>query len=174
MMARFRSATRDYDWFDWIQKVVNLYNNQYHRTIQCTPMEAWNGTKEPQQDIKTIDPKLELGDLVRTYIQKELFGKGDAQTFSESVYRVTKKDKNRFILEDIETGKQLKRPYKPRELTTANNFEKTDITPKQIKQQIEQNEEVEEDRRRKRRAKEDRDISNITEQRTRGKRVRVY
>jgi len=174
MMRRYRSATRDYAWNQWIQKIIDLYNNSYHRTIKCTPMEAWNGTKKPEQEVNFVIPDFQTGDLVRTNIQKEIFNKGDAQTFSKDVYRVVKRNKQRFVLENIETGYELKRPYKPRELTKANNFEKVEPTQEQKKQKEEQQQEIEADKRRKRRQRENRDDSNIIEKRTRGKRVNVY
>lgn len=174
MMQRFRTATRDYDWYKWVQKIVELYNNSYHRTIKCTPMEAWNEEKIPENETKYIFPNFETGDLVRTYIQKELFGKGDAETFSKDVYQIKDKKGQRFLLENKETGEDLKRPYKTRELIKANNFEKPEATRQQIIEQQEQIKEIEEERRRKRRALEDRNISNIIDQRTRGKRVPVY
>ena len=106
-------------------------------------------------------------------IQKRIFDKGDAQTFSSDVYKILKKEKNRYILENIQTGETLKRPYQQRELSNANNFER--IVPHQRQKQ---NREQEDEEKRKRKAekqlrREEQKAENIIEDRTRGHRVRA-
>lgn len=158
MLARYRSATLNNDWYKWIDDIVQTYNNSIHRTIGCAPMEAWNGTKVPDQVVKTIKRKFKEGDLVRIALEKELFRKGDAQTFSKEIYKIIGFDKQRYVLETNDTNERLKRPYKERELTNANNFEKTTETEPEIEPEIDTE---------RRLRREGLDTANILETRTR-------
>ena len=173
MMQRYRQATGNRQWYEWIDSIVDLYNKQYHRTIHCSPYEAWDGTAQPSQEINKVESKFRVNDQVRTMIQKRIFDKGDAQTFSSDVYKILKREKNRYILENIQTGETLKRPYQQRELSNANNFEK--MVPQQRQKQ---NREEESDERKQRKQqkllrREEQKAENIVEDRTRGRRVRA-
>jgi hypothetical protein len=81
--------------------------------------------------------------------------------------------KNRYILENIQTGETLKRPYQQRELSNANNFER--MVPQQRQRQNREQEDEEKKKRKaeKRRQREGRDNENIIEDRTRGHRVKA-
>src|SRR5271156_1416563 len=89
-------------WVQLLPKLLNDYNNSYHRTIKATPTFA--SRKENEQDIRTninktiqdkqdrtyyAPPKFHVGDLVRIYKYKIHFEKGYETNFTKEVFRVT-------------------------------------------------------------------------------------
>src|SRR5271156_6041382 len=89
-------------WVQLLPKLLNDYNNSYHRTIKATPTFA--SRKENEQDIRTninktiqdkqdrtyyAPPKFHVGDLVRIYKYKIHFEKGYETNFTKEVFRIT-------------------------------------------------------------------------------------
>src|SRR5271156_430422 len=89
-------------WVELLPKLLNDYNNSYHRTIKATPTFA--SRKENEQDIRTninktiqdkqdrtyyAPPKFHVGDLVRIYKYKIHFEKGYETNFTKEVFRIT-------------------------------------------------------------------------------------
>ena len=124
-ISKYIRATKKKDWVNWLDNVVDAYNNTIHSTTGQTPNDLFDNKASSKQEPKFIENKLNVGDYVRIITKKKGFGaKGDQQTFSDEIYQIVRADeerKNRWVLENIETKKEAKRPYLERDLSLVNN-----------------------------------------------------
>ena len=64
-------------YFDFLDDIVDKYNNKYHRTIKMTPTDAKsNSYAEYNVDSNEKNPKFQVGDHIRIPIYKKRFAKG--------------------------------------------------------------------------------------------------
>lgn len=109
------------DWQKDLQIVIRQYNNARHSTTKAKPIDVWEGRAKNMQDIIVVDSKFKIGDLVRVLLKLKTFTKGDAQGYSDEVYRISRRDperRNRWMIEDIDTGEEKPRGY------TENSLQK--------------------------------------------------
>jgi L-rhamnose mutarotase len=84
-------------WVDMLPSLVDTYNNKYHRTIKTTPIEASKKKNEDDvmmtinevKQIKPIQPKCKVGDLVRVSKIKKTFEKGYINNWTREVFKVS-------------------------------------------------------------------------------------
>ena len=63
-------------YIDQLDHTVNKYNNTYHSTIKMKPIDVKSNTYiESSKEINEKDPKLKIGNTVRTSIYKDAFAK---------------------------------------------------------------------------------------------------
>lgn len=96
-MWKYFTANNTYKYLDILQPLVNKYNNTYHRSIKCTPIEA----TQPQNELKVFQalyddtpllkktPKFRLGDKVRIVKKKKTFEKGYTPNWTEEIFTIT-------------------------------------------------------------------------------------
>ena len=78
-----------------MQTITKQYNNRIHSSIKLTPKQASLKKNEGYvyknllDKRKTIKPKFEIGDLVRTADLKRTFSKGDTTNWSYKLYKIT-------------------------------------------------------------------------------------
>ena len=83
------------DWLSELSSVVNKYNNTIHNGIKMTPVQACKKVNERkvysnlQDKRKKLNPKIKLGQLVRTADIKRVFSKGDSTNYSYKLYTIT-------------------------------------------------------------------------------------
>ena len=109
------------DWNNYLKEIVENYNNTYHSTVRGKPKDIWKGKDSNKQDIIILKPEFKVGDLVRYSIPKKTFSKGDAETYSDILYKIVKRDderKNRWVLLNTKTNKELSKSYLDRDLIT--------------------------------------------------------
>ena len=109
------------NWNNYLKEIVENYNNTYHSTVRGKPKNIWKGKDSNKQDIIILKPELKVGDLVRYSIPKKTFSKGDVETYSDILYKIVKKDderKNRWVLLNTKTNKELSKSYLDRDLIT--------------------------------------------------------
>jgi len=107
------------DWNNYLKEVVDNYNNTYHSTVRGKPKDIWKGKDSNKQDIIIQQPEFKIGDLVRYSIPKKVFDKGDVETFSNILYKIVDRDKerkNRWILINTKTNAILSKSYLDRDL----------------------------------------------------------
>lgn len=107
------------DWYKYLGDVVDTYNNTYHSTIRAIPKKVWKKKDENKQDIVIQQPELKVGDLVRYVMPRKQFSKGDVETYSSNLYKIVEKDKNRrnrWIIMNTKTNKNLSKSYLDRDL----------------------------------------------------------
>ena len=68
------------------------------------------------QTVRRLKETLKVGDLVRIKHSVEVFDKGDVETYSRDVYRIIRKSKNIYKLEDIADGVEITGLFKDYEL----------------------------------------------------------
>jgi hypothetical protein len=123
LLQKWRTATGKYDWYKVLPKFINNYNNSYHRTIDGIPADIFNLKDVNKQHLVILEPSFNIGDQVRIKRKKKIFDKGDLLTYSEQVYTIIAKVKNRYRLKDNSDGRQLVLLYKPYELIPANQIQ---------------------------------------------------
>ena len=85
----------DAKWIDLVPTITKQYNNRIHSSIKLTPKQASLKKNEGYvyknllDKRKTIKPKYEIGDLVRTADLKRTFSKGDTTNWSYKLYKIT-------------------------------------------------------------------------------------
>ena len=78
--------------YNIIDKLVNKYNNKYHRTIEMTPVEASKKINESKvKQIYNFEKrnkiaKFKIGDHVRISLNKNIFEKSDETNWTEEIF----------------------------------------------------------------------------------------
>ena len=81
-------------YIDKLDDIVNEYNNTYHRTIKMKSVDIKENTYiDFKKELNDKDPKLKVGDYVRTSIYKNIFAKRYMPNWCEEVF-VIKNVKN--------------------------------------------------------------------------------
>lgn len=85
-------------WTSVLPKILEAYNNSWHRTIHAKPIDVFQGKAPNRQVIMEVPTSFKIGDRVRYRLEKPTFRKGDRITFSRAVYRITGIRGKRFEL----------------------------------------------------------------------------
>ena len=115
LLKKYRLLYKNYNWPTYIDDLIDIYNNTYHKTIEDTPYNIWNNLNYNQQTIIQKPVEYKVGDMVRIVKVKELFGKADEIIHSKDIYKVMKVNKNNITLDNGYS-------YKPYELIKANDI----------------------------------------------------
>ena len=77
-----------------LDKIVNEYNNKYHKTIKMKPIDVKDNTSiNNNKEVNDKDLKFKVGDHVRISKYKNIFAKGYTPNWSEEIF-VIKEIKN--------------------------------------------------------------------------------
>ena len=85
----------DAKWIDVLPVITKQYNNKVHSSTKLTPLQASLKKNEGYVYKKLLDkrkklePKYEIGDLVRTADIKKMFSKSDTTNWSYKLYKIT-------------------------------------------------------------------------------------
>jgi hypothetical protein len=104
-----------YKWYKELDKIVDNYNHQYHKTIKATPFDIFNQRAINKQNITKITPVHKIGDTVRIRLVKNVFDKGDRLKYTEKAYKIKEQRGEKYILEHAGD-----KAYKPYELMKTN------------------------------------------------------
>jgi len=85
-------------WYKVLPKIIEAYNNSWHRMIYAKPVDVFRGRDFNRQVIMEVDTTFGLGDRVRYRLAKPVFRKGDRIAFSRAVYVITGKRGKRYEL----------------------------------------------------------------------------
>ena len=78
-------------YIDKLDDIVNEYNNTYHRTIKMKSVDVKENTYiDFKKELNDKDPKLKVGDYVRTSIYKNIFAKRYMPNWCEEVFVIKK------------------------------------------------------------------------------------
>ena len=83
------------DWLSELPSVIKKYNKTIHSSIKMTPLQASKKKNEKlvysnlQEKRRKLNPKIKLGQLVRTADIKKVFSKGDSTNYSYILYIIT-------------------------------------------------------------------------------------
>ena len=74
-------------YIDKLDDIVNKYYITYHRTMKMKPADVKSSTFiGSSKEINNKDPKLKIGDIVRTWKYKNIFAKVYTANWSEEVF----------------------------------------------------------------------------------------
>ena len=115
-------------WIKDLNKLVEEYNNSYHRTIKMKPID---GSKKSNENIvrknynfEIIDkkPKFKIGDKVRISLLKNTFEKGYTSNWSEQIYiiyDIKSSNVHYYYLKDL-NGNKIDGMFYEQELLKTN------------------------------------------------------
>ena len=131
MIEKYRSVVSKQTSFpEMLDKVINTYNNQPHRTIKSTPNEMFNDVSKQnfnnQKDKEFNKNELKknnisIGAEARILESKGKLEKG-SQKYSMDLYKLVEREGNRFIVQDSE-GDKLRRKLKPSEIQVVKKID---------------------------------------------------
>ena len=131
MIEKYRSVVSKQTSFpEMLDKVINTYNNQPHRTIKSTPNEMFNDVSKQnfnnQKDKEFNKNELKknnisIGAEARILESKGKLEKG-SQKYSMDLYKLVEREGNRFIVQDSE-GDKLRRKLKPSEIQVVKQVD---------------------------------------------------
>jgi len=98
-MWRMFSYHNNKHWVEYLQDLIDSYNNTWHRSIKMKPIEVNNGTEEQvyenlyghkrgEHSDSFINVKFRVGDVVRFPEYKYLFDKGYTRNYTEPLYEI--------------------------------------------------------------------------------------
>ena len=114
LINKYRLATGKYNWYAWLNDIVDNYNTTYHRTIKTTPMKIKEGSDKNHQTIIVVTHDFKIGDKVRHSKHKNIFSKSDELLWTDTVYTVSEINKNKIYISN--DNNQLNRYFKTYEL----------------------------------------------------------
>jgi len=137
-LTRLWSINGNYNWIDFIQEVVEGYNNTKHLSIGMTPVEAQNPANR-EKVIRNLyptviylpkAPKFKKGDHVRISIERGLFAKKSViDPWSREIFVVSEVVPSRpytYRLQDL-NGENIKGGFYTQELQLVTKPEKFGI-----------------------------------------------
>ena len=113
-------------YFDFLNDIVDEYNNTHHKTIKMKPIDVKSDSfTEYNKESNKKDPKLKVGDYVRISKNKNIFAKGYAPNWSEEIF-IVKKIKNTspwtYLISDLD-GEGIVGSFYEKELQKTNQKE---------------------------------------------------
>ena len=97
------ARNNNFVWYPEIANVASFYNNRFHSGINAKPVDVWRGKDIPNVEEDGFVNDLNLGDSVRVLLKRTIFTKQTAvPQYSKNVYRVEKRDGNKYRLEGRE------------------------------------------------------------------------
>ena len=110
ILFRYFSHTRKKRWYPILSKIARIYNNNFHRVIKCTPLQAWRGDKsrayvwnnsymrlKTKRHVKTKNKntimsyprfKYKLTDVVKVVQEKTRFSRATDEIYSRENFRI--------------------------------------------------------------------------------------
>ena len=112
-MLKYFIAENTVKWIDGLEKIIDNYNNTYHRGIRIAPNEAdafieadiVAEAKQKTIKIKANEIAYNIGDKIRVLSKKDVFEKASA-TYSPEVFTIEKVNKNSVRLSNGKTVKK--------------------------------------------------------------------
>ena len=107
VINRYMTMYKTTKYIDVLQKIINNYNNTYHRTIKCTPNEAYKNkdkilknTMKQWNEAKLTETKFQNGDTVRYVINKAAFAKGSLGKYSKTLHKIIEHSEHTYTLDN--------------------------------------------------------------------------
>lgn len=98
LMYRYFTANKTKRWLEVLPKLMENYNNSYHRSIKMTPVEAskaenesavWESLYGSLFPLKKTKPTFQVGDTVRIFKHRGKFKRGYTANFTNEWFRVS-------------------------------------------------------------------------------------
>lgn len=122
-----RSTT---SYYQYLPAILENYNNTWHRTIKCTPIEASKPENENEifnriynVQLPLLKPKYKVGDQVRIVIRATTFTRGYQPSFSPELYKIYRINRKFPILYELKNydGEIIKQRFYEPEIVKAKH-----------------------------------------------------
>ena len=101
MILRYIVAN-DKPYIDDLDKLIDNYNNTYHRTLKNKPVDVWEGKEINEQERIYLGNDFSIGDKVRHLVKRKTFDKASStSTFTKNVFTITKIDGKKIFLDNL-------------------------------------------------------------------------
>jgi hypothetical protein len=120
------------NYIDELPKIIDKYNNTFHKSIKETPYNIYVKGKNPKNKVYMIDEeaKFNIGDYVRKVQVKKLFEKGYTAKWSEDIYIIDSIDDEKlpimYGLKDLK-GNSIKGKFYKNQLSKSEFKKKIDV-----------------------------------------------
>ena len=131
MIEKYRSVvSKQTSFSEMLDKIINTYNNQPHRTIKSTPNDMFNDVSkqnfnnQKDKEYNRMELKknnISIGADARILESKGKLEKG-SQKYSTDLYKLVEREGNRFIVQDAD-GDKLRRKLKPSEIQVVKQVD---------------------------------------------------
>jgi hypothetical protein len=112
LIKRYLTQNDTTKYIDVLQELVDNYNDTEHGHIHTKPNAAIKSGKSYPKPMKHTIPILRAGDKVRVMMKRQrAFDKGDKPYYSKQLYEVIKKDGNKYVVRNLDTGETSKKTY---------------------------------------------------------------
>ena len=111
---KYLKAYKTNKFIDVLDKLVKNYNSSISQATGYAPKDV---DEKIEQDLyiqksilklnvlNQVNNEIKIGDYCRILKKKQLFSKGDEQYYSKSIFEITGKEFNKFIIKNIDNGK---------------------------------------------------------------------
>lgn len=111
---KYLKAYKTNKFIDVLDKLVSNYNSSISQATGYAPKDV---DKEKEQDLyiqksikklnvlNEVNNEIKIGDYIRILKNKKLFSKGSEKYYSKSIYQITGKEHNKFIIKNIDNNK---------------------------------------------------------------------
>jgi|GEM_PF-7052888 len=110
LLEKYLRSTKTKTITNVLPKILENYNNSYHKTIGMAPNEVNEETQHIAQlnlikhSTKDNREKIKVGDTVRVMLKRKGFVKGYKPKFSTDVHTVLRKEKNFYYVSNLRRG----------------------------------------------------------------------
>ena len=94
-----------------LPQLLKEYNHRQHSSLLASPYEVI--TKKKKRDLKAerFVKGIQMGTHVRRLLARRKFAKSSEPYWSTEIYEVVGRDRNRYMIRNLSTGKMEDRPY---------------------------------------------------------------
>ena len=111
LIKRYVVQNNTTKYVDALSDLVYNYNNTIHRTIGTTPYKAITTGRVNMNYEKKKIKDIEIGQTVRVLEPRTIMTKGDTPYYSKDVFEVVGRDRNRYVLKNVNTGNEINKRY---------------------------------------------------------------
>lgn len=132
LIKRYITQNNTTKYIDVLDDLVYNYNHTIHRMIKTTPAEALKTGKtmekrEPRYDSDEYSSE----EHVRVERKRDpVKDKGDVPRYKKQAYKIVGRDKNRYVLQDVDSGEQVQKRYARHQLQKIDAIDKSKVIKK--------------------------------------------
>ena len=135
-MWRIFTEKGNHIWHNILNKIINAYNNSFHRSIKRSPNQVYKrdeneifsilyGYKKSDGNKSTINIKFNIGEFVRISRLKKEFEKGYTANYTREVFIIQKilaTNPPSYLLEDL-NGEEVKGAFYDQEIQKVKDLD---------------------------------------------------
>ena len=112
-----------------LPQIIKEYNNTKHSAHLKTPHQVITGAANPEFEHQRFVKDIRMGAIVRRLLARRKFAKESEPFWSSELYRIVGRDRNRYIIENVETARREPRPYAVHQLMPVTSRPKKQAPP---------------------------------------------